>query len=56
MDVLIEGLVVLAFDLQFGLEFFHQELETGYFGFELDDIGICRGGAEPLGGRRSGWR
>ena len=60
MNVLFEGLVVLALDLQLGLEFLHQQLETSYFGFEFDDVGVCRGSAEPLRGRRSGrggpWR
>ena len=30
-----EGLVVLALDLEFGLEFFHQEIEARDFGAEL---------------------
>jgi hypothetical protein len=54
VDVLIEGLVVLALDLQLGLEFFHEELETGDFGFELDDIWICGWRAETLRWRRGG--
>ena len=33
VEVLLEGLVVLALDLQLGLELFHQEFETGDFGF-----------------------
>ena len=53
MDVLFEGLVVLALDLQLSLELLHQELETGYFGLEFDDVGVCRGSAETLRGRRS---
>ena len=54
VDVLLEGLVVLALDLQLGLELLHQELETGNFGFEFDDVGVCPGSAETLGGWRSG--
>ena len=48
VNVLFEGLVVLALDLQLSLEFLHQKLETGYFGLELDDVGVCRGSAETL--------
>jgi hypothetical protein len=43
VEVLFEGLVVLALDLQLGLEFLHQELETGNFGLEFEDVGVCGG-------------
>ena len=33
VEVLLEGLVVLALDLQLGLELFDQEFETGDLGF-----------------------
>ena len=60
MEVLFEGLVVLTLDLQLGLEFLDEELETGDFSFEFDDVGVCRGSAETLRGRCSGrgwpWR
>jgi len=54
VNVLFEGLVVLALDLQLRLEFLHQELETGNFGFEFNDVGVCPGSAETLGWWRSG--
>lgn len=50
VDVLFEGLVVLALDLQLGLEFLYQELETGYFRLELDDVGAGAGSAEARSG------
>ena len=34
-----EGLVVLALDLEFGLEFFDEEFEARNFGFEFLDVG-----------------
>ena len=40
-----EGLVVLALDLEFGLEFFHQQLEARDFGLEFLDV--------ACGGRRT---
>ena len=58
VDVLFEGLVVLAFDLQLGLEFFYEELETGYFGLELHDVGVWCWGTETAwrGGGCGLWR
>lgn len=63
VDVLIEGLVVLALDLQFGLELFDEELEASDFGFELYDVGTGRWSAKALrrrcfgrhGSRRKGF-
>lgn len=44
-----EGLIVLALDLEFGLELFNQEFEAGNFHAEFLDVG---GGA--YGTRRRG--
>jgi hypothetical protein len=39
VDLEFEGLVVLALDLKFGLQFFHEELEVRDFGAELQCVG-----------------
>ena len=54
--MLVKGLVVLALDLQLGLEFLHQELETGDFGFQLDDVWARGRRAKTLDWRRGGPR
>ena len=38
-DLRLQGLVVLAFDLQFGLQFFDEEIEVGDLHAELLDVG-----------------
>jgi hypothetical protein len=38
-DLGFEGLVVLAFDLEFGLEFFDEEVEAGDFEAKFLDVG-----------------
>jgi hypothetical protein len=62
VDVLFEGLVVLPLDLQLGLQFLYQQLESRYFRLELHDIrghGLSTktGGSSRrlcLGGKRFG--
>ena len=39
MELLLEGLVVLALDLEFGLEFFDQEFEARDFGAKFQGVG-----------------
>ena len=56
VEVLLEGLVVLALDLQLGLELFDQEFETGDFGFQFDDVRAWDGRTETGRGWRSGRR
>ena len=48
MDVEFQGLVVLAFDLEFGLEFFDQEFEARDFSAEFVNVGGGRAGAMSL--------
>jgi hypothetical protein len=38
VEVLLEGLVVLALDLQLGLELLDQQLESGNFCAQLDEV------------------
>ena len=45
MDLGFEGLVVLALDLELGLEFFHQHFEAGDFDAKFLDVGGGRCGA-----------
>jgi len=53
----LEGLVVLALDLEFGLEFFDEEFEARDFSFEFLDVGgaglwaIGSGNVEIVGRR-----
>ena len=47
MELGLQGLIVLAFDLEFGLKLFHQEIEARDFGAEF-------GGVRARGARR-GW-
>jgi hypothetical protein len=51
VDLGFEGLVVLAFDLEFGLEFLYQEFQACYFGAEL--LGVVARYRTWLG--RRGW-
>ena len=53
VDVLFEGLVVLALDLQLGLEFLYQELEAGDLRLELHDVGTRTRRAEAGGSGRN---
>ena len=39
LELGFEGLVVLALDLEFGLELFDQEIEARDFGAQLKDVG-----------------
>jgi hypothetical protein len=51
MDLGFEGLVVLALDLEFGLELFNEQLETRYFGAKF--LGVVAGDGAEL--RRRWW-
>jgi len=51
VDLGFQGLVVLAFDLEFGLEFLDQEFEARYFGAEF--LRVVAGHGAKL--RRRGW-
>jgi len=42
VELEFEGLVVLALDLELGLEFFYQEFEARDFGAELGGVGADR--------------
>src|SRR5579859_1495108 len=56
--MLFEGLIVLALDLQLGLELLDEQLKTGDFGFELDDVGTggrCAEAAWRRGRRCGPW-
>jgi hypothetical protein len=62
LELGFEGLVVLALDLEFGLEFFYQEIEARDFGAEAKSV-VCGGTGWRLrlrqllrgvGGRRGG--
>ena len=62
LDLKFKRLIVLALDLQFGLEFFHKQLETRNLSTELAGIAACgtrgRGGMSLVlgSGRRRGTR
>jgi len=47
VDVLFEGLVVLALDLQLSLELLHQELETAISVLSLTMSGFAAGARKP---------
>jgi len=51
VDLGFQGLVVLAFDLEFGLEFLDQKFEARYFGAEF--LRVVAGHGAKL--RRRGW-
>lgn len=40
-DVEFEGLIVLALDLEFGLEFFDEQLQARNLGFKFLDVGAA---------------
>ena len=42
VDLLLEGLVVLALDLEFGLQLFDEELEAGDFATKFLHVGGAR--------------
>src|SRR5580704_768429 len=50
MDLGFEGLVVLALDLKFGLQLFHEHLETRDFGAKF--LGVVAGDGAELSRRR----
>src|SRR5690242_757003 len=54
VQVLLEGLVVLFLDLQFGLELLDEELEAGDFGAQLVDVAAARGASSCRGCRNRG--
>src|SRR5882724_4921497 len=58
-DLRLQGLVVLAFDLQLGLKFFDEEIEMGDLHAELLDVGWRGWGTlrwrRLLGKRRARW-